>query len=94
MEPLYITSLYIYKRQTPKTKFDGVNTKTVGFYQACDVYIEALYGPTTYRHIGPEVLGLGDRQDQFFGVQNDNFEPYFWHFFRTGIKTRQITVKS
>ena len=85
---------YIYKRQTPKTRFDAVNMKTVGFYPACDVYIKSLYGPTTYRHIGPKVFGLGDRQDQFFGVQNDNFEPCFWPFFQTRIKTRQIILKS
>ena len=49
---------YIYKRQTLKTEFDEVNANTAGFYHACDVYIEALYGPTTYRHIGPDVLEL------------------------------------
>ena len=42
-----------------KTKFDEVNGKTVCFYQASDVYIEALCGPTTYRHIDPDVRGLG-----------------------------------
>ena len=56
-----------------KTKFDAVNGKTVCFYQACEVYIEALYGPTTYRHIGPHVWELGGRQDKFYGFKDGHF---------------------
>ena len=35
--------------------------------------MEALYGPTTYRHIGPYVWGLGGRQDQFYGFKDGHF---------------------
>ena len=75
-------NLYIYKRQTLKTEFDEVNANTAGFYHACDVYIEAFYGPTIYRHIGPDVWGLGSWQNQLFGLIYGQFEPLFGRFFK------------
>ena len=57
------------------------------------VYIEALYGPTTYRHIGPHVWELGGWQDQFYGIKDGHFYNFWGKFFQTATKTRQIAVE-